>query len=59
MCFSDAGGLVSSSNRIHQCLIVRLMLCLIVVEKTAAGKAAKKDTERQVTKGPAEGMSEF
>lgn len=35
------------------------MLCLILVEKTAAGKAAKQDTERQVTKGPEEGMQRF
>lgn len=53
------GRLVSSSNRICHCLIVRLMLCLILVEKSAAGKAAEQDTERQATKGQAEGMPEF
>lgn len=58
LCFSGAGCLLSSSNRTHHCLIVRLMLCLIVVEKTAPGKSAKQDTERQGTKGPVEGMPE-
>lgn len=42
--------------RTQHCKIVRLMLCFIPVEKTAAGTAAKQDTQRQGTKEQREGM---
>lgn len=44
---------------LNHCLIVRLMLFLILVEKMSAGKAAKQDAEMQRTRGPEEGTAKI
>ena len=53
MCFTGSGGQYSGT---HHCKIVKLMLCLIPVEKTSAGVSVKQDTEKQGTKEPVKGI---
>lgn len=51
--------LVCCHQVLNHCLIVRLMLFLILVEKMSAGKAAKEDAERQRNGGPEEGTAKI